>query len=83
VTSPGTVAKYLREGWDTVSRERSLKRVRLKGRRGLCSRGVPLEVWVGHDAPTFNTAHLTGLVFLLRDAIGDQATVRTSVRRPH
>ncbi len=43
----------------------------------LRSLGFPLEVRIGNDAPTFNTAHLAGLVFLLRDAIGDQTTVCT------
>jgi len=41
-------------------------------------RGVPLEVWVGNDALTLNTAHLTRLVFLLRDTVRDQAPVCTS-----
>ena len=48
---------------------------------GLRSLGFPLEVRIGNDAPTFNAAHLAGLVFLLRDAIGDQATVCTVAGR--
>jgi hypothetical protein len=44
---------------------------------GLCSLGVLLEVWVRNDASTFNTAHHAGPVFLLRDGVGNQATVRT------
>ena len=82
VTSQGTVAKYLSEGRDTVSRERSL-RVTTLMRGGLRSLGFPLKVGIGNDAPTFHAAHLAGLVFLLRDAIGDQATVGTGVRRAH
>ena len=50
---------------------------------GLRSLGFPLKVRIGNDAPTFNTAHLAGLVFLLRDAIGDQATVCTGAGRAH
>ena len=50
---------------------------------GLRSHGFPLKVRIGNDAPTFNTAHLAGLVFLLRDAIGDQATVCTGAGRAH
>lgn len=34
-----------------------------------------MEVWIGNDASTFNTVHLAGLMFLFRDAIGDQAAV--------
>ena len=48
---------------------------------GLCSLGVRLEVWIRNDALTFNTAHHAASLFLLRDAIGDQATVRTGERR--
>ena len=50
---------------------------------GLCSLGFPLEVRIRNDAPTFNTVHLAGLVFLLRDAIGDQTTMNTSAGRAH
>ena len=61
---------------------------RLKSRNtcreeGLCSLGVPLEVWIRNDALTFNTAHLVGIVFLLRDAIGDYATVCTGAGWAH
>jgi hypothetical protein len=45
---------------------------------GLRSLGCPLEVRIGNDASTFNTAHLAGLVFLLRDIMGDQAAVIAS-----
>jgi hypothetical protein len=38
---------------------------------GLRFFGFPPEVRVGNDAPTFNTPHHAGLVFLLCDAIGD------------
>ena len=81
--SQGTVAKYLSDGRDTVSRERSLRGSNIDGRRGLRSLGFPLEVRIGNDAPTFNTAHLAGLVFLLRDAIGDQTSMRTGAGRAH
>jgi hypothetical protein len=37
----------------------------------------PFEVGIGHDGSTFNTAYHTGLVFFLRDTIGDQATMGT------
>jgi hypothetical protein len=36
---------------------------------GLRSLGFLLEVRIGNDAPTFNTAHLAGSVFLFRDAV--------------
>jgi hypothetical protein len=55
----------------------------MMGGGGLCSLGFPLEVGIGNNARTFNTAHLAGLVFLLRDAIGDQATVCTGAGRAH
>ena len=59
---------------------------RLKSRNtcreeGLCSLGVPLEVWIRNDALTFNTAHHAGLVFIFCDTIGDYATVCTGERR--
>jgi hypothetical protein len=47
------------------------------GRRGLRSVGFPLEGRIGNDITTFNTAHLAAVVFLLRDAIGDQVPVST------
>jgi hypothetical protein len=50
---------------------------------GLRSLGFPLEVRIENDASTFNTVHLAGLVFLLRDAIGDQAAVFASNGRAH
>jgi hypothetical protein len=49
----------------------------------LRSLGFPLEVWIENDAPTFNTAHLAGLVFLLRDGVGDQATMCTVAGLAH
>ena len=62
------------------------RQARLKSRNpcweeGLCSLGVPLEVWIRNDALTFNTAHHAGLVFLFRDTNGDHATVHTGERR--
>ena len=42
-----------------------------------------LEVWIANDAPTFNTAHLAGSVFLFRDAIGDHALVCADAGRAH
>jgi hypothetical protein len=56
---------------------------KLMGRGGLRSLAFPLEVRVGNDAPTFNTTHLPGLVFLLCEAIGDQAAVCTGAGRAH
>lgn len=80
--SRGTVAKYLSEGRGTVSRERSLRVATLIG-GGLRFLGFPLEVWIGNDAPTFNTAHPAGLAILLRDAVGDQTSMCTSTGRAH
>ena len=62
------------------------RQARLKSRstcmeEGLCSLGIPLEVWIRNDAPTFDTSDFAGLVFIFRDAIGNQATVRTGERR--
>ena len=51
-----------------------------EGRGRLRFLGFPLEVRIGNDAPTFNTAHLPGLVFLFRDGVGDQATVCAGAR---
>ncbi len=61
-------------------------RARLKSRNtcwevGLYALVVPLEVWIRNDAPTFDTSDFAGLVFIFRDAIGNQATVRTGERR--
>lgn len=42
-----------------------------------------LEVRIGNDTPTFNTAHLAGPVFLFRDAVGNHATVYTAAERAH
>ena len=73
----GAVAKYLSDGRGTITRTSSLRITTLDGGRGLCSLAVPLEMWVGNDAPALNTTHLAGLVFLLRDAIGNQASMHT------
>ena len=54
-----------------------------EGRGRLRFLGFPLEVRIVNDAPTFNTAHLTGHVFRFRDAVGDQATVCTGAGRAH
>ena len=51
------------------------------GRGGLRSLGFPVEMGIGNDTPTFNTVHLTGLVFFLRDAIGDQTSMCTGAGR--
>ncbi len=48
---------------------------------GLYFRGSLLEVRIGNHATTFNTPNFAGLVFLLRDAVRDQATVCTGVGR--
>ena len=72
MTSRGTVAKYLSSPRESEGDEEGLRFL-----------GFPLEVRIGNDAPTFNTAHLAGLVFLLRDAIGDQTTVCTGAGRAH
>ena len=82
VPSQGTVAKYLSEGRDTVSRERSLRVATLMG-GGLRFLGFPLEVRIGDDGSTFNTVHLADLVFLLRDGVGDHATMCTGGGRAH
>ena len=82
MTSQATVAKYLSECRGTVSRGRSLI-VTKPVREGLRFVGFRLEVWIGNDAPTFDTTHLAGLVFLLRDEIRYQATMCTGSRRAH
>ena len=40
---------------------------------GLCALGVPLEVRIWHDAPTFNATYFSSPVFLLRHTVRDQA----------
>ena len=45
--------------------------------------GFPLEMQIGNDTPTLNTAHLAGLVFLFRDAVGDHAVMCTDAGRAH
>ena len=82
MTSLGIVANHLSDGRVTVSRETS-ERVDKPMDEGLGSRGFPLEVWIGNDTPTFNTAHLTAVVFLLRDAVGDHTLVCTDAGRAH
>ena len=42
-----------------------------------------LEMRIGNDTPTFNTAHLAAVVFLLRDAVGDHAPVSTDAELAH
>jgi hypothetical protein len=79
MTSQVTVAKYLSACRDTVSYARSL--IVAKTGERLRSLGFPLAMGVGNDAPTFNTTDLAGLVFFLRNGIGDQAAVRTGVGR--
>ena len=56
-------------GWQNRSEER------------LYSRSSLLEVRIRNHATTFNTPNFAGLVFLLRDAVRDQATVCTGVGR--
>ena len=80
MTSLGIVANHLSDGRVTVSRETS-ERVDKPMDEGLGSRGFPLEVWIGNDTPTFNTAHLAGVVFFFRDAVGDHAMVCAGARR--
>ncbi len=45
--------------------------------------GFAIEVRIGNDTITFNTAHLAGLVLLFRDTIGDHARVCTDAKRAH
>ena len=47
----------------------------------LRSLGFLLKVGVWNDAPAFNTTDLAGLVFFLRNGIGNQAAVSTNVGR--
>jgi len=79
VPSQVTVAKYLSTCRDTVSCSRSLPDSKTGGRERLFPLGFPLEVGVGNDAPTFNATDLAGLVFFLRNGIGNHAAVRTDV----
>ena len=48
---------------------------------GLCFLGFRMEVRIRNDTPTFNTAYLAGVVFLLRDAIVYEAPVSTDTGR--
>ena len=77
-----TVAKYLSEGSDPyrASRPRGTT-----ARRGLHSLGFPLEmeIGIGNNASTLNTADLAALVFLFRDTIRNQATVGTGTLTCH
>jgi hypothetical protein len=83
VTSHRTVAKYLNEDREIVSCARSQRGSHeLMGGR-LRSFGFPLEMRIGHDGPTFNTAHLAGPLLLLRDTVGDQTSMCTSAGRAH
>ncbi|NWF71820.1 MAG: hypothetical protein HXY51_02075, partial [Nitrospirae bacterium] len=36
-----------------------------------------LEVWIGNDVPTFQTAYLAGFVLYFGDTIGDHSAVGT------
>lgn len=38
---------------------------------------ILFEVRIGNDAPTFNTAHFTGVVFFFRDTVGEQTAMCT------
>jgi hypothetical protein len=67
VTRKGTVAKHLSEGRETVSANSASEGTN-RWEEGLRSVGFPLEVWIGNQVPTFNAAHLAGVVFLFRDA---------------
>jgi hypothetical protein len=63
VTIWGTVAKYLSE--ETGG--------------SLCLLTFPFEGGIVHDSSTLNTTHLPEFVLLLRDTIGDHATVGAGV----
>jgi len=52
-----------------VTSRRTVAKYLSEGRGRLRFLGFPLEVRIGNDAPTFNTAHLAGPVFLFRNAI--------------
>lgn len=52
-----------------------------RAKPALCFLAFPLEVGIWLDVPTFDTSDLADLVFLFRDGVGDQAAVRTGVRR--
>ncbi len=80
MTSQETVAKYLTKV-EVLFLARDIWWSEKPMGEGLGSFGFSLDVRIGNDAPTFHTVHLAGLVFLLRDGIGDQAAVRTGVRR--
>ena len=77
MTRWATVAKYLSRWGGTVSCVRNMMATLPVG-VGLRSLGFPLDVSIENDAFTFNTVHLAGLAFLLRDAIGDHAAVFAS-----
>jgi hypothetical protein len=79
VTSPESVAKHLSERGYRVSSAEPDGRSTI--RRSLGS--SVLEVGIENDAPTFHTANFAGVVLLLRDAIGDQATVCTGAGWSH
>ena len=74
VPSPETVAKHLSE-WHRFSQaEHGYNTDRT---RDLRSPGSALEVGIENNAPAFYTPDHAGIVFLLRDLIGDQATMGT------
>lgn len=80
--SQSTVAKYLSEGREAVSCEsgRGMQHVWEERLRSL---GVPLTVGVENDAPTFHTANFAGVVFFLRDAVGDEPIMCTGAGGSH
>jgi hypothetical protein len=82
VTHKGAVAKYLSEGREAVSCEKH-ERVQKRWEEGLCSVGFSLEVRIRNESPTFNTAHLAGVVFFSRDVVGDQTTMSTGTGWAH
>ena len=47
----------------------------------LRSIGFLLEVRIGNEVSTFNTAYFTSVVFFLRDAVCDHTTMCTGVGR--
>ena len=85
MTSQGTVAKYLsEEGLGERARRcrwkfyKRLEEPEGKANQALYFLAFLFEmVGIQHDAPTFNTANLAEFVLLLRDTIGDHATVGT------
>lgn len=54
-----------------------------EGVRGDPLLGFAIEMRIGNDATTFNTAHIADPVLLFRDIIGDHALVCTDAARAH